>query len=895
MAKESGAQAAPRTLAEVLRSWPADRLGRLLRERPDLATPAPHDSAQLASRAATRASVSRALDQLTHGELLVLDALVIAGQTTPEGLSALVRVSDVRSTAVSDALAHLENLALCWRAPEGLRPLTTIAELLVGTDGTSGLRPIGPDPRPSDAIAADLEAVSTEARALLAHVVAAGGTGRTQAARTIGDPAEARTPVEELLARGLLVPAGSGTVVVPGEVGLALHGGRTTDEPVDVTPELATGSRDPKLVARAAAGAAFELTRRVELLLDRWGTHPPAALRTGGLGVRDLKAASTLLGVEAGEAALIIEVCFAAGLLATGTTADEVDAWLPTEAFDAWSTLGSAPRWVRLAGAWLASPRTPALVGTRDSGGKAINALAPELSSGLQAQTRRAALEEIAALPEGDVLATGTGVPSLVARIRWLRPRRPTSRDAQVAASVTEAGMLGFAGLGAVPAYARALLHGDAEEAVRLLDPLLPQPVDHLLVQADLTAVAPGPLTSEISRALHLLADVESRGGATVYRFGKDSLRRAFDAGWSATEVHAYLEGLSRTPLPQPLTYLVDDVARTFGTVRVGHAESFLRADDEGALTELMHHPKAASLRLRRIAPIRDASRVANSRRTTIAATTCVRRPRLIVQSDKTLLLEVDHPQAAECAAAIAPFAELERSRAHPHLSPDPARAVERPRRRARRRAGHRRAAAAQPVCRAALPARRRRRDDGALWPADHGEASGPRVGAAHHRPPRAGGGAPRQEGSRRCSANASTTTRSSSTLRARQPQAGAAQDSAGRPRTSPAMSTARPTRSLREEGWTMRPYQRQAVEGFWHGGSGSSCCRAAPARRSSALRRWPHAKATTLILVTNTVSARQWKDELLRRTSLTAEKEIGEYSGPARRSARSPSRPTKC
>ncbi|MEI2714400.1 MAG: helicase C-terminal domain-containing protein [Nocardioides sp.] len=603
MAKESGAQAAPRTLAEVLRSWPADRLGRLLRERPDLATPAPHDSAQLASRAATRASVSRALDQLTHGELLVLDALVIAGQTTPEGLSALVRVSDVRSTAVSDALAHLENLALCWRAPEGLRPLTTIAELLVGTDGTSGLRPIGPDPRPSDAIAADLEAVSTEARALLAHVVAAGGTGRTQAARTIGDPAEARTPVEELLARGLLVPAGSGTVVVPGEVGLALHGGRTTDEPVDVTPELATGSRDPKLVARAAAGAAFELTRRVELLLDRWGTHPPAALRTGGLGVRDLKAASTLLGVEAGEAALIIEVCFAAGLLATGTTADEVDAWLPTEAFDAWSTLGSAPRWVRLAGAWLASPRTPALVGTRDSGGKAINALAPELSSGLQAQTRRAALEEIAALPEGDVLATGTGVPSLVARIRWLRPRRPTSRDAQVAASVTEAGMLGFAGLGAVPAYARALLHGDAEEAVRLLDPLLPQPVDHLLVQADLTAVAPGPLTSEISRALHLLADVESRGGATVYRFGKDSLRRAFDAGWSATEVHAYLEGLSRTPLPQPLTYLVDDVARTFGTVRVGHAESFLRADDEGALTELMHHPKAASLRLRRIAP----------------------------------------------------------------------------------------------------------------------------------------------------------------------------------------------------------------------------------------------------------------------------------------------------
>ena len=55
--------------------------------------------------------------------------------------------------------------------------------------------------------------------------------------------------------------------------------------------------------------------------------------------------------------------------------------------------------------------------------------------------------------------------------------------------------------------------------------------------------------------------------------------------------------------MPQPLTYLVDDVVRTFGTVRVGHAESFLRADDEQALTELLHHPQAASLHLRRLAP----------------------------------------------------------------------------------------------------------------------------------------------------------------------------------------------------------------------------------------------------------------------------------------------------
>ena len=79
------------------------------------------------------------------------------------------------------------------------------------------------------------------------------------------------------------------------------------------------------------------------------------------------------------------------------------------------------------------------------------------------------------------------------------------------------------------------------------------------------TSTAPGPLTRERARDLHLLADVESRGQATVYRFTAASVRRAFDAGWAAHEVHAFLEAVSRTPVPQPLTYLVDDAARGAG------------------------------------------------------------------------------------------------------------------------------------------------------------------------------------------------------------------------------------------------------------------------------------------------------------------------------------------
>ena len=174
-----------------------------------------------------------------------------------------------------------------------------------------------------------------------------------------------------------------------------------------------------------------------------------------------------------------------------------------------------------------------------------------------------------------------------------------------VAWTVEESAVVGLTALGGMSAHGRALLSTDdpLHHAPSALAPLLPEPVDHVLLQADLTAVAPGPLEQDLARHLAMLADIESRGGATVYRFTERSVRRAFDSGWSAAEVHGFVASSSRTPVPQALTYLVDDVSRRFGTIRVGAAESFLRSDDETALTELVHHPQAASLRLRRIAP----------------------------------------------------------------------------------------------------------------------------------------------------------------------------------------------------------------------------------------------------------------------------------------------------
>ncbi len=84
---------------------------------------------------------------------------------------------------------------------------------------------------------------------------------------------------------------------------------------------------------------------------------------------------------------------------------------------------------------------------------------------------------------------------------------------------------------------------------------------------------------------------------------------------------------------------------------------------------------------------------------------------------------------------------------------------------------------------------------------------------------------------------------------------------------------------ALDQSDWTLRPYQREAVDSFWHGGSGVVVLPCGAGKTLVGAAAMAQAQATTLILVTNTVSARQWKSELLRRTSLT-EDEIGEYSG---------------
>ncbi|WP_411151363.1 helicase-associated domain-containing protein [Streptomyces sp. A30] len=477
-----------------------------------------------------------------------------------------------------------------------------------------------------------LAGAPAEAREVLARLVWGPPFGQVTA-----DPA---AHLRWLLDRGLLLPTAPGTVVLPREVALHLRGGRAhrATEPLPPAVEAAATHR-PQVVDGTAAGQAYTALATVEELLKDWHEGGPAVLRAGGLSVRDLKRTAVALDVSEPIAAFWVELAYAAGLLAPDGEADE--RYAATPAHDEWLEQPAAQRWARLAEAWLTATRTSGLVGGRDMKERTLSALGPGLDRSAAPEVRHRVLTLLAGLPEG----ASPSAESVLARLSWERPLRgPQQADdlrARLARwTLSEAELLGVTGRGALSAQGRALLGAPAprpapEEpvgpgdklpvhhhpapaveplspteqatasaaAARILAPLLPEPLDHVLLQADLTAVAPGPLRRPLAETLGVLADVESKGGATVYRFTPGSVRRALDSGRSASDLHAFLAEHSRTPVPQPLTYLIDDVARRHGHLRVGAASAYVRCDDDAMLNEIMADKRAAGLRLRRLAP----------------------------------------------------------------------------------------------------------------------------------------------------------------------------------------------------------------------------------------------------------------------------------------------------
>ena len=252
----------------------------------------------------------------------------------------------------------------------------------------------------------------------------------------------------------------------------------------------------------------------------------------------------------------------------------------------------------------------------------------------------------------------------------------------------------------------------------------------------------------------------------------------------------------------------------------------------------------------------------------------------LIVQSDKTLLLDIDHPMSTECRRAIAPFAELERSPEHIHtyrLTPlglwnaraaghDAEQVIDTLIKYSRYAVPHsilidvaetmsrygRLRLEMDPVHGLILITT----DTAVLEEVIRAKKIAPLLGARID--PETITVLPSQRGQIK-----------QSLLRLGWP----AEDFAGY------VDGQAHDISLVQKDWKIRPYQELAAEGFWHGGSGVVVLPCGAGKTIVGAAAMAHAKATTLILVTNTIAARQWREELLKRTTLN-EDEIGEYSG---------------
>ena len=613
----------PRSLAEDLRRRSDDELGALLRARPDLVNPVPADLSALSSRATTTSSVTRALDHLDRFHLQVCEAVAAAGDPTSH--AAIQQGIDADPDLVEAALVRLHSLGLLWGDPNDLH-------LVRGAHDTMGAWPGGLGPACAEsrrgvrvyaenpaAVAETLTDAPQAVREIVERMVWESPEGTIARADRPVTIETARSPIEWLLARDLLVPRSNDTVVMPREVALALRSGQLVRDVHTQPPALVVKrEHDAALVDRTAAGSAFEFLHLVEALLESWSAAPPAVLRSGGLGVRDLARCVMTLNRDIPTAALVLEVAYATGLIAKNTDTDAV--WAPTPAYDAWLTRPDAERWTLLVLHWLNMTRAPSVVGQQPASGTRTNALSDDAESPVAPDVRRATLDVLRESAPGSSVDTD----SVLAVAQWRRPRRVSAVRLDLCRSVlTEAAIVGLTALGGLSTTGRALIdvdehdlnradaRGDGRispgrapvppEVVASIERLLPKPVDHVLLQGDLTAVAPGALDAQVARELSSIADIDSTGGATVYRFSEGSIRRGIDAGFSATDIHHFLSTHSTTPVPQALEYLVDDVARRHGSLRVGVASAYIRCDDETLLSTLLSEPKLAGLRLTRL------------------------------------------------------------------------------------------------------------------------------------------------------------------------------------------------------------------------------------------------------------------------------------------------------
>ena len=563
-----------RSFSDYLRSVDDAALLELFTARPDLVTPVPPDIASLAVRACSAPSLARAIDSLNQWQFQVLEAAASLNEPFLE--KSVIALTEKEAKG---ALEHLVMVGLVYPSDDGMRLPTQLRDVI-------GTEPAGLGPASMAKLKlSELDDAPADAKKVLERLVWGPPRG------SVGDIKNPGPGVNWLLEKKFLVPLDQRTVILPREVAIALRGGKIHKERFIKQPSLSGAKRIEQQINLAAIANVSTVLRWVEELLNFWADEPADALRAGGLGVRDLKIISTHLGVDESCTAFVAELAYLASLISI----DADDRILPSNKFDIWLMQTPADRWQMLASQWLITSRVSGLVGRVEA--KNVAALGPELDRVNAARVRALTLE---------LLRENQGVApewnSFKEVLSWRAPvRRNSSLQDELAEwTLREAEWLGITGQGALSKYGVQFLAGDDLSAI---NEDLPKTVDHILIQSDNTAIAPGPLEHEISQALAMMAEIESRGGATVYRFTESTIRRALDHGKTGDEIKTFLVKTSKTPMPQPLEYLIADVAKKHGKLRVGNTSSFIRCEDTALISQIMNDKKLEILSLRRIAP----------------------------------------------------------------------------------------------------------------------------------------------------------------------------------------------------------------------------------------------------------------------------------------------------
>jgi hypothetical protein len=566
-----------RSLADELRARSDAHLQELFTLRPDLLSPLPTDFSALAARASSSPSIARVLDGCTTWEIQVLETLVALSE--PVTVNALIEIAGQNGMAPYE---RFHTLALIYMDEGQIRILNAVRDAL-GPE-PAGLGPVGlGDPA---CWRERIAQAPPAARAMLEKLTWGPPRG------AVSDVRRPTSTISWLLENQLLTPVDNQTVALPREVAMYLRGNRVHKELRDTPPEYLAHTGKPlaqKEIDSAAIGAALELLHHIEELMHFWASEPAAALRSGGIGVREIKRASDELGLDDKYLTFIAELAYITGLVALHNDEE----FLPTSAFDIWRNKPLEERWREIATNWLTTSRVAGLVGKSERG--YIAPLGPEIDRTAIAHIKRLALTLYAKVAPSPVDIAG-----LAERIKWERPRKGLGSHHDFVHWIAREGQwLGFTGRNALTSYASALLRDDANIG---MEPLLPKEIDHILIQADNTAIAPGPLQVDLAREMSLLANIESKGGATVYRISENSIRRALDNGRSSEDIRAFLSKISKTPLPQPLQYMITDVGKRYGKLRVGISfSSYIRCEDSAQLVAILADKKVAHLQLRQL------------------------------------------------------------------------------------------------------------------------------------------------------------------------------------------------------------------------------------------------------------------------------------------------------